>query len=72
LASISAKTIALEYDKSAHNYHPIPVVIERGKGVHLWDVEGKKFIYFLSAYSAANQGHCHPRILKALHDQYRG
>ena len=67
--SISAKTISLEYDKSAHNYHPVPVVIEKGKGVHLWDVEGKKYIDFLSAYSAANQGHCHPRILKVLHDQ---
>jgi len=67
--SLSAKIIAKEYDKSAHNYHPIPVVIEKGKGVHLWDVEGKKYIDFLSAYSAANQGHCHPRILKVLHDQ---
>ena len=53
----------------AHNYHPIPVVLERGEGIFVWDVEGKKYFDFLSAYSAVNQGHCHPRIVKALTDQ---
>src|SRR3972149_10086721 len=52
-----------------HNYHPIDVVIDSGKGVWVWDVEGKKYLDFLSAYSAVNQGHCHPKILKALTDQ---
>jgi ornithine--oxo-acid transaminase len=53
----------------AHNYHPIPVVLERGEGVYVWDVEGKKYFDFLAAYSAVNQGHCHPKIVKALTDQ---
>lgn len=53
----------------AHNYHPLPVVLERGQGVYVWDVEGKKYFDFLSAYSAVNQGHCHPKIVKALTDQ---
>ncbi|MFI5172772.1 MAG: aminotransferase class III-fold pyridoxal phosphate-dependent enzyme, partial [Chitinophagales bacterium] len=50
----------------AHNYKPVPVVIERADGVYLWDVEGKRYYDFLSAYSAVNQGHCHPEIIKAL------
>ena len=54
---------------SAHNYHPLPVVLERGEGVYVWDVEGKRYYDFLSAYSAVNQGHCHPRIVKALTEQ---
>jgi len=53
----------------AHNYHPLPVVLEKGEGVFVWDVEGKKYFDFLSAYSAVNQGHCHPKIIKALTDQ---
>jgi ornithine--oxo-acid transaminase len=53
----------------AHNYHPLPVVLERGEGPFVWDVEGKKYFDFLSAYSAVNQGHCHPKIIKALTDQ---
>jgi len=53
----------------AHNYHPLPVVLERGEGVFVWDVEGKKYYDFLSAYSAVNQGHCHPRLVKALTEQ---
>lgn len=53
----------------AHNYHPLPVVLERGEGVFVWDVEGKKYFDFLSAYSAVNQGHCHPKIVKAMMDQ---
>ncbi len=61
--------INLEDKYGAHNYHPIDVVIDRGKGVWVWDVEGKKYLDFLSAYSAVNQGHCHPKIVKALTDQ---
>jgi len=59
----------LEEKYGAHNYHPLPVVLERGEGAVVWDVEGKKYFDFLSAYSAVNQGHCHPRIIKALVDQ---
>src|SRR3954463_15131712 len=62
----SAGIIALENKYGAHNYHPLPVVLSRGEGVYVWDVEGKKYFDFLSAYSAVNQGHCHPRIIKAL------
>lgn len=58
--------IELEDKFGAHNYHPIPVVLEKGEGVYVWDVEGNKYIDFLSAYSAVNQGHCHPRIIDAL------
>lgn len=53
----------------AHNYHPLPVVLERGEGIFVWDVEGKRYFDFLAAYSAVNQGHCHPKIVKALTDQ---
>jgi len=59
----------LEDNYGAHNYHPIPVVLERGEGVYVWDVNGKKYFDFLAAYSAVNQGHCHPRIINALIDQ---
>ena len=59
----------LELKYGAHNYHPLPVVLSKGKGIYLWDVEGKKYYDFLSAYSAVNQGHCHPKIIKALTDQ---
>jgi ornithine--oxo-acid transaminase len=65
----SQEAIALEERYGAHNYHPIPVVLTRGEGVFLWDVEGKRYYDFLSAYSAVNQGHCHPRIVQALVDQ---
>ena len=65
----SQQLIAIEHDYGAHDYHPIPAVLERGEGVYLWDVEGKKYFDFLSAYSAVNQGHCHPRIVKALQNQ---
>ena len=65
----SADYIALEERYGAHNYHPLPVVLERGEGVFVWDVEGKRSFDFLSAYSAVNQGHCHPKIVKALTDQ---
>lgn len=58
--------INLEKKYGANNYHPIPVVIERGKGVHLWDMNNKCYLDFLSAYSAVNQGHCHPKILETF------
>jgi ornithine--oxo-acid transaminase len=58
-----------ELQYGAHNYHPLPVVLEKGEGVYLWDVEGKKYYDFLSGYSAVNQGHCHPKIIHALVDQ---
>jgi ornithine--oxo-acid transaminase len=61
--------IALEDKHGAHNYHPLPVVLAKGEGIYLWDTEGKKYFDFLSAYSAVNQGHCHPKIVKALTDQ---
>jgi ornithine--oxo-acid transaminase len=61
--------IDLEDNFGAHNYHPLPVVLDKGEGVFVWDVEGKKYYDFLSAYSAVNQGHCHPRIIKALVNQ---
>lgn len=62
----SADAIALEDQYGAHNYHPLPVVLNRGEGVYVWDVEGKKYYDFLSAYSAVNQGHCHPKIVGAM------
>ncbi|MEL7020893.1 MAG: aminotransferase class III-fold pyridoxal phosphate-dependent enzyme, partial [Bacteroidota bacterium] len=65
----SADLMKLEDQYGAHNYHPLPVVLSRGEGVHVWDVEGKKYYDFLSAYSAVNQGHCHPRIVGALKRQ---
>jgi len=65
----SQAAIDLEHERSAHNYHPLPVVISRGQGVYLWDVEGKQYLDFLAAYSAVNQGHCHPHILGAMMDQ---
>ncbi|GAA0872200.1 ornithine--oxo-acid transaminase [Gangjinia marincola] len=65
----SNEAIALEEKYGAHNYHPLPVVLERGEGVYVWDVEGKRYFDFLSAYSAVNQGHCHPRIVGAMNEQ---
>ncbi len=65
----SAEAIALEDKHGAHNYHPLPVVLDRGEGVYVWDVEGKRYYDFLSAYSAVNQGHCHPRIVKTVKEQ---
>jgi ornithine--oxo-acid transaminase len=62
----SKAAITLEDKYGAHNYHPLPVVLNKGEGVYLWDVEGKRYYDFLSAYSAVNQGHCHPRIVNAL------
>jgi ornithine--oxo-acid transaminase len=65
----SADAIELENKYGAHNYHPLPVVLSRGEGVYVWDVEGKKYYDFLSAYSAVNQGHCHPKIVGAMISQ---
>lgn len=65
----TAEYIAREEQYSAHNYHPLPVVLSRGEGVYLWDVEGKRYFDFLSGYSAVNQGHCHPKIVSALVEQ---
>ncbi|MEY8868423.1 ornithine--oxo-acid transaminase [Meridianimaribacter flavus] len=65
----SQQAIDLENKYGAHNYHPLPVVLSRGEGVHVWDVEGKQYYDFLSAYSAVNQGHCHPKIVDAMVSQ---
>ena len=65
----SAYFLELEEKYGAHNYHPLPVVLQRGQGVHLWDVDGKRYFDFLSGYSAVNQGHCHPKIIAALTEQ---
>ena len=69
LSGKSAYYLELEKNYGAHNYHPIPVVLSKGEGVFLWDVEGRKYYDFLSGYSAVNQGHCHPVILKAFMEQ---
>jgi len=69
LSSKSEILIEKENKYGAHNYHPLPVVLEKGEGVYVWDVDGKKYYDFLSAYSAVNQGHCHPKIVKAMIDQ---
>lgn len=66
---MSQEAMALEEQYGAHNYHPLPVVLSKGEGVYVWDVEGKKYYDFLSAYSAVNQGHCHPHIIGALVQQ---
>ncbi|MDP4191334.1 MAG: ornithine--oxo-acid transaminase [Bacteroidota bacterium] len=66
---MSTNYIELEEKYGAHNYHSLPVVLERGEGVYLWDIEGKRYYDFLSAYSAVNQGHCHPKIIEALVEQ---
>src|ERR1700751_1835637 len=65
----SADAIALEARYGADNYHRLPVVLNKGEGVYVWDIEGKKYFDFLSAYSAVNQGHCHPKIINALVEQ---
>lgn len=65
----TADYISLESDFGAHNYHPMPVVLDKGEGIYVWDVEGKQYMDFLSAYSAVNQGHCHPRLIEAMVSQ---
>ncbi len=69
LSSKSSAMIAKENKYGAHNYHPLPVVLKRGQGVYVWDLEDKKYFDFLSAYSAVNQGHCHPKIVNAMIQQ---
>jgi ornithine--oxo-acid transaminase len=70
MTGLTSKDYMAKEDKfGAHNYHPLPVVLAKGEGIYVWDVEGKKYFDFLSAYSAVNQGHCHPKITKALTDQ---
>lgn len=69
MQNLQAQIIELENKYGAHNYHPLPVVLNRGEGVYVWDVEGKRYFDFLSAYSAVNQGHCHPKIIAALTEQ---
>lgn len=69
LSSLTQEFISTEELYGAHNYHPLPVVLGKGEGVYVWDVEGKKYFDFLSAYSAVNQGHCHPRIIQTLIEQ---
>lgn len=69
VASATQQYIDRELHFGAHNYHPLPVVLEKGKGIYLWDVEGKKYYDFLSGYSAVNQGHCHPRLVNAITKQ---
>ncbi|KAF0239959.1 MAG: ornithine--oxo-acid, partial [Chitinophagaceae bacterium] len=69
ISTNTASYLALEDLYGAHNYHPLPVVLEKGEGVFLWDVDGKRYYDFLSGYSAVNQGHCHPAIIKSLVDQ---
>lgn len=71
MAKQTHPAIELEDKYGAHNYHPIPVVIDRGQGIYVWDTDGRKYFDFLSAYSAVNQGHCHPKIINALTDQAR-
>ena len=65
----SQQAMDLEDNYGAHNYHPLPVVLSKGNGVYVWDVEGKRYYDFLSAYSAINQGHCHPKIIGTLKSQ---
>lgn len=69
LSAATRQYIDLEEKYGAHNYHPLPVVLSRGKGCYVWDVDGKRYFDFLSAYSAVNQGHCHPKIVRALKEQ---
>jgi len=68
-ANTSAEAIALEEHYGAHNYHPLPVVLSRGDGAYVWDVEGRRYLDFLAAYSAVNQGHCHPRLVEVMREQ---
>ena len=69
MSSMTQYYLDLEENFGAHNYHPIPVVLNRGEGVHVWDVEGKRYYDFLSGYSALNHGHCHPKIVKDFIEQ---
>ena len=68
-APSTEKAISAESEYAAHNYHPLPVVFSRASGPHVWDPEGRRYLDFLSAYSAVNQGHCHPELVRALSEQ---
>lgn len=68
-APSTEKAISAEAEYAAHNYHPLPVVFSRASGAHVWDPEGRRYLDFLSAYSAVNQGHCHPELVRALSEQ---
>lgn len=68
-AATTESAIAAENEYAAHNYHPLPVVFSKAQGVNVWDPEGRQYMDFLSAYSAVNQGHCHPELVKALVEQ---
>jgi ornithine--oxo-acid transaminase len=68
-ASSTSVAISLEQRHAAHNYHPIPIVVSKARGVKVWDPEGRQYLDFLSAYSAVNQGHCHPELVKVLTEQ---
>lgn len=68
-AASTDKAMSAESEFAAHNYHPLPVVFARARGAHVWDPEGRRYLDFLSAYSAVNQGHCHPELVRALSDQ---
>ena len=69
LSAASLHYLELEEKYGAHNYHPLPVVLDRAEGVYVWDVDGKRYYDFLSGYSAVNQGHCHPKIIEAFIEQ---
>src|SRR3954471_19449793 len=69
LSSNTQHYLDLEEKYGAHNYHPLPVVLNKGAGVHVWDVDNKQYYDFLSGYSAVNQGHCHPKVIAALTEQ---
>jgi ornithine--oxo-acid transaminase len=69
VSAATARCIVMEEEFGAHNYHPLPVVLSRGQGTRVWDVDGREYYDFLSAYSAVNQGHCHPKIIAALTEQ---
>ena len=71
MVTSSEQAMELENNYGAHNYHPLPVVLAKGEGIHVWDVEGKKYFDFLSAYSAVNQGHCHPKITETMIEQLK-
>jgi ornithine--oxo-acid transaminase len=69
ISEATQRFLALEEQYGAHNYHPLPVVLSKGEGAHVWDVDGRRYFDFLSGYSAVNQGHCHPKIIEALIEQ---
>ena len=69
MSALTQRYLELEERYSAHNYHPLPVVLTKGEGVYVWDIDGKRYYDFLSGYSAVNQGHCHPAIVRSFIEQ---